>query len=382
MKIRNILFFFIGNSGIISLKVCFLIIQKEVKMMETVIRKIDEDNIDLNAIEEAAVFLRNGDMVAFPTETVYGLGADALNETASARIYAAKGRPSDNPLIVHVSNVEQVKKLVREIPENAKKLMDAFWPGPLTIIFKKKDVVPDGTTGGLDTVAVRMPNHKVALKLIEVSGVPIAAPSANTSGRPSPTTAGHVKDDLDGKISMILDSGAVGIGIESTIVDVTSDVPMILRPGYINRQMLEEVVGEVTIDKAILGPVSGDLKPKAPGMKYKHYAPKADFTMFNGDADKVVSRINTLAEKYIEQGYTVGIIASDETKDRYSNGEIVSIGTRKDELSISKNLYKVLRDFDDMKVDYILGETFKGEKMGQAIMNRMLKAAGYNVEEV
>lgn len=351
-------------------------------MMETVIRKIDEDNIDLNAIEEAAVFLRNGDMVAFPTETVYGLGADALNETASARIYAAKGRPSDNPLIVHVSNVEQVKKLVREIPENAKKLMDAFWPGPLTIIFKKKDVVPDGTTGGLDTVAVRMPNHKVALKLIEVSGVPIAAPSANTSGRPSPTTAGHVKDDLDGKISMILDSGAVGIGIESTIVDVTSDVPMILRPGYINRQMLEEVVGEVTIDKAILGPVSGDLKPKAPGMKYKHYAPKADFTMFNGDTDKVVSRINTLAEKYIEQGYTVGIIASDETKDRYSNGEIVSIGTRKDELSISKNLYKVLRDFDDMKVDYILGETFKGEKMGQAIMNRMLKAAGYNVEEV
>ena len=350
--------------------------------MDTVIRKVDEENIDLNVIEEAAVFLKNGDMVAFPTETVYGLGADALNETASARIYAAKGRPSDNPLIVHVSNVEQVERLAREIPDKARRLMDEFWPGPLTIIFKKRDIVPDGTTGGLDTVAVRMPNHKVALKLIEVSGVAIAAPSANTSGRPSPTTAEHVKDDLDGKISMILDSGAVGIGIESTIVDVTSEVPMILRPGYINKQMLEAVVGEVTIDKAILGPVSTDLKPKAPGMKYKHYAPKADFTMYNGNMDNVVDRINFIAKEYAQKGYLVGIIASDETKDRYSTGEVVSVGTRTDELSISRNLYKVLRDFDDMKVDYILGETFAGENMGQAIMNRMLKAAGYKVEEV
>ena len=350
--------------------------------MDTVIRKVDEENIDLNVIEEAAVFLKNGDMVAFPTETVYGLGADALNETASARIYAAKGRPSDNPLIVHVSNVEQVERLAREIPDKARRLMDEFWPGPLTIIFKKRDIVPDGTTGGLDTVAVRMPNHKVALKLIEVSGVAIAAPSANTSGRPSPTTAEHVKDDLDGKISMILDSGAVGIGIESTIVDVTSEVPMILRPGYINKQMLEAVVGEVTIDKAILGPVSTDLKPKAPGMKYKHYAPKADFTMYNGNMDNVVDRINFIAKEYAQKGYSVGIIASDETKDRYSTGEVVSVGTRTDELSISRNLYRVLRDFDDMKVDYILGETFAGENMGQAIMNRMLKAAGYKVEEV
>ena len=355
---------------------------KRGKYMDTVIRKVDEENIDLNVIEEAAVFLKNGDMVAFPTETVYGLGADALNETASARIYAAKGRPSDNPLIVHVSNVEQVERLAREIPDKARRLMDEFWPGPLTIIFKKRDIVPDGTTGGLDTVAVRMPNHKVALKLIEVSGVAIAAPSANTSGRPSPTTAEHVKDDLDGKISMILDSGAVGIGIESTIVDVTSEVPMILRPGYINKQMLEAVVGEVTIDKAILGPVSTDLKPKAPGMKYKHYAPKADFTMYNGNMDNVVDRINFIAKEYAQKGYLVGIIASDETKDRYSTGEVVSVGTRTDELSISRNLYKVLRDFDDMKVDYILGETFAGENMGQAIMNRMLKAAGYKVEEV
>lgn len=269
--------------------------------MNTILRKVDVDNIDMEVIKEASDILHAGDMVAFPTETVYGLGADALDEKASKKIYAAKGRPSDNPLIVHVANEQQILPLVKEIPESARKLMKAFWPGPLTIIFNKSDVVPYGTTGGLDTVAIRMPNHKVALTLIEESNIPIAAPSANTSGRPSPTTAMHVMDDLNGKISMVIDGGAVGIGIESTIVDVTGDIPMILRPGYINKKMLEEVVGEVTIDKAILGPVSPDLKPKAPGMKYKHYAPKADFTMFDGDIDKVADRINELAESYIKK---------------------------------------------------------------------------------
>lgn len=269
--------------------------------MNTILRKVDVDNIDMEVIKEASDILHAGDMVAFPTETVYGLGADALDEMASKKIYAAKGRPSDNPLIVHVANEQQILPLVKEIPESARKLMKAFWPGPLTIIFNKSDVVPYGTTGGLDTVAIRMPNHKVALTLIEESNIPIAAPSANTSGRPSPTTAMHVMDDLNGKISMVIDGGAVGIGIESTIVDVTGDIPMILRPGYINKKMLEEVVGEVTIDKAILGPVSPDLKPKAPGMKYKHYAPKADFTMFDGDIDKVADRINELAESYIKK---------------------------------------------------------------------------------
>ncbi|MCI5602670.1 MAG: L-threonylcarbamoyladenylate synthase [Lachnospiraceae bacterium] len=350
--------------------------------MNTILRKVDVDNIDMEVIKEASDILHAGDMVAFPTETVYGLGADALDEMASKKIYAAKGRPSDNPLIVHVANEQQILPLVKEIPESARKLMKAFWPGPLTIIFNKSDVVPYGTTGGLDTVAIRMPNHKVALTLIEESNVPIAAPSANTSGRPSPTTAKHVMDDLNGKISMVIDGGEVGIGIESTIVDVTGEIPMILRPGYINKKMLEEVVGEVTIDKAILGPVSPDLKPKAPGMKYKHYAPKADFTMFDGDIDKVADRINELAESYIKKGYKVGIISSTESKDRYKYGEVISIGSRNNEISISKNLYKVLREFDDKQVDYILGETFRSEELGQAIMNRLLKAAGYQVETV
>ncbi|MBQ3546247.1 MAG: threonylcarbamoyl-AMP synthase [Lachnospiraceae bacterium] len=350
--------------------------------MQTIIRSTDIDNIDIEVIKLASEFLHSGDMVAFPTETVYGLGANALDELASAKIYEAKGRPSDNPLIVHVANEEQVKRLVKEIPESAKKLMKAFWPGPLTLIFKKSDIVPKGTTGGLDTVAVRMPDHKIALKLIEYSDVVIAAPSANTSGRPSPTTASHVKDDLDGRISMIIDGGAVGIGIESTIVDVTEEIPMILRPGYISKKMLEEVVGKVEIDKAIIEPMREDVKPKAPGMKYRHYAPKADFKMVRGDVLKVADYINKKTEKLIEQGYKVGIIASDETISNYILGDKVSIGSRLDELTISRNLYTILRDFDDKEVDYIFGETFESEELGHAIMNRLQKAAGYNIVDV
>lgn len=350
--------------------------------METVIRKIDVNNIDREVMEEASQVLHRGGMVAFPTETVYGLGADALDEKASAKIYAAKGRPSDNPLIVHISDIEQLDKLVCEIPDNAKKLMDAFWPGPMTLIFKKSGLVPDGTTGGLDTVAVRMPNHKAALELIRTSGVAIAAPSANTSGRPSPTTAAHVADDLSGKIDMIIDGGAVGIGIESTIVDVTSEIPMVLRPGYITMEMLEKVVGKVGIDKAIIGPVSPDVKPKAPGMKYKHYAPKAELTMFKGELKNVVEHINNLTDKNVKSGIKTGIIACEETKDMYKAGEVLSIGSRNNEDTIAHNLYGVLRKFDDMNVDVIYGETFEDNRLGQAIMNRLLKAAGYHVEKV
>lgn len=350
--------------------------------MDTVIRKIDVNNIDREVMEEASQVLHRGGMVAFPTETVYGLGADALDEKASAKIYAAKGRPSDNPLIVHISDIEQLDKLVCEIPDNAKKLMDAFWPGPMTLIFKKSGLVPDGTTGGLDTVAVRMPNHKVALELIRTSGVAIAAPSANTSGRPSPTTAAHVADDLSGKIDMIIDGGAVGIGIESTIVDVTSEIPMVLRPGYITMEMLEKVVGKVGIDKAITGPVSPDVKPKAPGMKYKHYAPKAELTMFKGELKNVVEHINNLTDKNVKLGIKTGIIACEETKDMYKAGEVLSIGSRNNEDTIAHNLYGVLRKFDDMNVDVIYGETFEDNRLGQAIMNRLLKAAGYHVEKV
>lgn len=248
--------------------------------METKRIKInDTQNINDDELKEAAQILRDGGLVAFPTETVYGLGGNALDEKAAGKIYAAKGRPSDNPLIAHVSCAAEVTPLVKYIPEAGQKLMDAFWPGPLTIIFPKSDIVPYATTGGLDTVAIRMPVDPIANRMIALAGVPVAAPSANTSGRPSPTTADHVWQDLNGKIEMIIDGGPVGIGVESTIVDVSSDVPAVLRPGAITMEMLRDVLGEVTIDPAILGPMAAGVRPKAPGMKYKHYAPKADLTL-------------------------------------------------------------------------------------------------------
>lgn len=349
--------------------------------MDTIIRKLDVNKIDSDIIDEASEILKRGGMVAFPTETVYGLGADALDETASAKIYKAKGRPSDNPLIVHISNKNQLYRIVESVPETAEKLINKFWPGPMTIILKKNDIVPKGTTGGLDTVAIRMPGHQVALELIERSGVLIAAPSANISGRPSPTTAQHVKEDLSGRIDMILDGGEVGIGIESTIVDLTDDVPVILRPGYITKEMLENVVGRVDIDKGLIVP-DESIKPKAPGMKYRHYAPKADFTMFNGNMEDVVNHINEEAVKRINEGKSVGIIASEETKDMYKYGNIQVIGTRLDEDTIAHNLYGILRGFDAADVDIIYGETFEKSGLGQAIMNRLQKAAGYHIEDV
>ena len=250
---------------------------------------------DREVLEKAAAIIRAGGLVAFPTETVYGLGANALDEAAAKKIYAAKGRPSDNPLIAHVSCLEEIAPLVSNMPENGKKLAKAYWPGPMTMVFPKSAIVPYGTTGGLDTVAIRMPSDPIAAELIRLSGVPIAAPSANTSGRPSPTRADHVLQDMDGKIDAIIDGGPVGIGLESTIVDVTEEMPMVLRPGAITVEMLRETVGEVGIDPAILGPVSADVRPKAPGMKYRHYAPKADLTLVEGETEAVVETINRLA---------------------------------------------------------------------------------------
>ena len=238
--------------------------------MKTKVIKIkDKTRPEDGELLEAAEILRSGGLVAFPTETVYGLGANALDEAAAKKIYAAKGRPSDNPLIAHISSMEELPALVREIPEAGRKLAEKYWPGPLTMIFPKKDVVPYGTTGGLDTVAVRMPSDPVANRLIKLAGIPVAAPSANTSGRPSPTRAEHVIEDMDGKIEMILDGGQVGIGVESTIVDVSGPVPTLLRPGAVTLEMLRETLGQVEVDPAILGPVKGDVKPKAPGMKYR-----------------------------------------------------------------------------------------------------------------
>lgn len=350
--------------------------------MQTRVLKIDSADIDCESMREAARLIAEGELVAFPTETVYGLGADALHSQAAKKIYAAKGRPSDNPLIVHISKFADLEMIAKEVPVQARKLSDAFWPGPLTMIVWKNEKVPYETTGGMDTVAIRMPNHLVALKLIEESGCLIAAPSANTSGKPSPTEASHVALDMDGRIPMILDGGAVGIGIESTIIDLTEEVPMILRPGYITKEMLEEVLGEeVRIDPGIIA-LDSERKPKAPGMKYKHYAPKADLVLVEGETDRVVKEINRLTTEKRNVGQVVGIIATDETKGRYQADYVVSIGARADEDAIARHLYKILREFDDLNVDAIFSESFATPRIGQAIMNRLLKAAGHQVVTV
>lgn len=347
--------------------------------MKTEVVKIDLDQMDEDRMEEAAGIIAEGGLVAFPTETVYGLGADALHPEAAKKIYAAKGRPSDNPLIVHIAEFSDLESIAKEVPEQARKLAEAFWPGPLTMIVWKNEKVPYETTGGMDTVAIRMPNHPVALELIRKSGCLIAAPSANTSGKPSPTEASHVKKDLDGKIPMILDGGPVGIGIESTIIDLTEKVPMILRPGYITKEMLEEVLGEeVKVDPGIIA-ADSLTKPKAPGMKYKHYAPKADLILVDGESSKVKEKINQLVEDKRKQGKKVGVIATDETAPSYCADIVFSIGARADEDAIAKHLYKILREFDDSEVDIIYSESFATPRIGQAIMNRLLKAAGHQV---
>lgn len=350
--------------------------------MNTKIIQIDRENFTDEELFEAAEILRNGGLVAIPTETVYGLGANALDESASKKIYEAKGRPSDNPLIAHISCMGELSALVKEIPEAGKKLAEKYWPGPLTMIFPKKDIVPYGTTGGLETVAIRMPSDPVANRLIKLAGVPVAAPSANTSGRPSPTKAEHVVEDMNGKIEMIIDSGEVGIGVESTIVDVSGEVPMLLRPGAITMEMLRETLGEVEIDPAILGPLSADVKPKAPGMKYRHYAPQAEMTLVEGETERVVEFINHEAKLALEAGLQVGIICTEESRECYECGILNVIGSRENEESVAHNLFAVLREFDDQKVDCIFSESFSKDRLGQAIMNRLCKAAGYHIVKV
>ena len=350
--------------------------------MDTIIEKIDPGHIDTDVMEQAGKLIAEGELVAFPTETVYGLGGDALDPDASRKIYAAKGRPSDNPLIAHIADFDDMKRVAREVPEQAKKLADAFWPGPLTMIVWKSDAVPEATTGGMQTVAVRMPNHPVALELIRRSGCLIAAPSANTSGRPSPTEAQHVAEDLSGKIAMILDGGPVGIGIESTIIDLTEEKPMILRPGYITPEMLSEVLQEeVVIDPGIIA-ADDTRKPKAPGMKYKHYAPKAEMIIVDGAQDAVIHKINELTAAKRAEGKKVAVIATDETKDRYDAQVILSMGKRADEDAIAQHLYKILRECDELDVGEIYSECFQTPRIGQAIMNRLLKAAGHTVIHV
>lgn len=345
--------------------------------MQTRIRKVDENCIDPKIMEEAGKLLKSGELVAFPTETVYGLGANALDTQAAAKIYSAKGRPSDNPLIVHIAEMESLALITKEIPKAAVKLAEKFWPGPLTMVLKKSDAVPYGTTGGLDTVAVRMPSHPIALEMIRQGGGYVAAPSANTSGRPSPTLASHVADDMNGIIPLILDGGPVGIGIESTIVDLTEEIPTILRPGFITKEMLEEVVGTVQMDQGLSE--NSKTPPKAPGMKYRHYAPQAELIIVEGNSDAVIAKINALAEENRKQGIITGIIGTEETVNNYRTGIVKSIGTRSDELTISSHLYRILREFDESDAEVIYSESFEEGAMGNAIMNRLLKAAGHKM---
>lgn len=348
---------------------------------QTEIIRINPQAIDRQAIARAGEILKDGGLVAFPTETVYGLGGDATNPQASHRIYAAKGRPSDNPLIVHITNMRALEQIAAKVPAEAYTLAEHFWPGPLTMIFQKNDRIPYETTGGMDTVAVRMPSDLIAQALIDASTGYIAAPSANTSGRPSPTQASHVAEDLSGKIDMIIDGGAVGIGLESTIVDLTEDVPMILRPGYITLEMLQNVLGEVQVDPGLIA-ADSDRKPKAPGMKYRHYAPQADLKVVEGESRAVVAEINRQTAALLHAHRQVGIIATEETKDQYTMGQVLCIGARDDEEAIARHLYGILREFDARGVDAIFSESFQAAGMGQAIMNRLLKAAGHQVLEV
>lgn len=339
---------------------------------------MDAEHLDNQAIKKAGQILKNGGLVAFPTETVYGLGGNALDPRASMKIYAAKGRPSDNPLIVHIAELEKLKEITTKIPEGAMILAKKYWPGPLTMILPKADIVPKETTGGLDSVAVRFPSDVIAQELIRAAGGFVAAPSANTSGRPSPTLAQHVEEDLGDAIDMILDGGQVGIGLESTIVDFTEDVPVVLRPGYISLEMLKDTLGEVRMDKGLLI-TDNSIRPKAPGMKYRHYAPQADLAIVEGPTEKVISYINQMTAEAQKKGIKIGIIATDETASRYTNGIIRSIGSREEEETIAHHLYEVLRDFDGDGVSAIYSEAFYTPKMGQAIMNRLLKAAGHKI---
>lgn len=322
-------------------------------------------------IKEAALFLQKNEVVAFPTETVYGLGANAQSDQAVAKIFKAKGRPSDNPLIVHIADYTQLQELVDKIPEKAEKLMNAFWPGPLTLIFpKKKGAVSDLVTAGLETIAVRMPDHPVASALISAARLPLAAPSANRSGRPSPTTADHVIGDLDGKISGVVDGGATGVGLESTVIDCSQDTFTILRPGGISKEEIEAIIGAVdyamTLDKNVD-------KPRSPGMKYKHYAPIAPLFLVAGDHTWIQELIN---EKR-KAGFKVGMLASSETASHYDATLVLDGGSRHELESVAHSLYQNLRTFDQVDLDVIFSEVFPETGVGMAIMNRLDKAAGH-----
>lgn len=348
--------------------------------MQTKWVKCQEGTIDEEAVKEAGQIILGGGLVAFPTETVYGLGGDALSPDSSRKIYAAKGRPSDNPLIVHICRVEDMEKIAKHVPKQAYVLAEHFWPGPLTMILQKSEIVPKETTGGLDTVAVRLPDHEVALAFIREAGGFVAAPSANVSGRPSPTLAKYVYEDMSGKIEMLLDGGQVGIGVESTIIDLTEEIPVILRPGYVTAQMLQDVLGEVCLDPTMLD-VSSTEAPKAPGMKYRHYAPQGELAIVTGKPDEVTAKIRELLCRDAELGLKTGVIVSSQEAEFYKADSVKVTGDREDMAAVARNLFRILREFDDEQVQRMYVQAFSQDGIGQAVMNRMLKAAGHKIIE-
>lgn len=347
--------------------------------METRIVNLSKLDIDEDILNEAAKIIKRGGLVAFPTETVYGLGANGLDEEAVKKIYIAKERPQDNPLILHVSSKEEVDVLVKEVSDVAKLCMDKFWPGPLTLILNRSKIVPDVITGGLDSVAIRMPNNEIALKLIEEAGTPIAAPSANTSGSPSPTKANHVIEDLKGKIDMIIDGGSTEVGLESTILDLTGDIPSILRPGGITMEQLREVIPNVIVD---VTEISEFQTPKSPGQKYRHYAPAAELLLFEGEINNISKAINKKTLELMEEGRKVGIMATEETKEEYPEGYVIVVGSRDKRETIASNLFTAIRFFDEAQVNIILAEGIAIDNIGTAIMNRLVKAASGKVIKV
>lgn len=330
-------------------------------------------------LEICGAALRDGELVAFPTETVYGLGANGLDEKAVKEIFKVKGRPQDNPLILHISSRKELEPLVENISEEAEEIMDIFWPGPLTILFKKSKLVPDLITAGLDTVAIRMPENLIARNLIRYAEVPIAAPSANKSGRPSPTMALHVYDDLNGQVEYIIDGGKTGIGLESTVLDLTTSRPTILRPGGITFEQLQAHLKNLTIDKGILS-TDANIVPKSPGQKYKHYAPKGEMFLFVGDRDKVNETIKEEIEKYQKLGKRIGLMVKEEDVPLFKSAIVKSMGSSDEE--VGQNLFGILREFDNMGVDVILSQVVDNSGIGFAVINRMMKASGGKIVQV
>jgi L-threonylcarbamoyladenylate synthase len=346
--------------------------------MKTLMIKVDSEKPETIKIQAAAEIIQHGGLVAFPTETVYGLGANALNSDAVLRLFEAKKRPLDNPPIIHIAETKEVYQLVSEVPKKAEILMKQFWPGPLTLVLKRSVNIPKEATAGLDTVAIRIPIHPVAQALIRESKLPIAAPSANLSGKPSPTNAQHVYEDLDGRIDAIIDGGASNIGVESTVVDLSCDPPMLLRPGGTPYEALKGVLADLRLHQFVQSEVELPLeKIRSPGMKHKHYAPKAEVILVEGNIEAVVAKIKTLMADYKDK--KVGVLATDETQTAYKAFVVKSMGSRHDISTIAASLFRLLREVDSEGVDIILAESVPHEGMGLAVMNRLRKASGYHI---